>query len=136
MVRIKGSLASDALVFFGASGDLAYKQIFPALYAMTKRGVLNVPVVGVAHSDWSLAQLRERAKESIEGVGGGIDDRRALDRLLARLQYVGGDYKDASTFTALKAALGAASRPTHYLAIPPLLFASVIEPLGASGLGN
>jgi glucose-6-phosphate 1-dehydrogenase len=136
MVRTKDSLASDALVFFGASGDLAYKQIFPALYAMTKRGVLNVPVVGVAHSDWTLAQLRERAKDSIERVGGGIDDRRAFDRLLARLQYVGGDYKDASTFTALKAALGAASRPAHYLAIPPLLFASVIEHLGASGLAD
>src|ERR1700730_5826582 len=113
-------VASDALVFFGASGDLAHKQIYPALYSMAKRGVLNVPVVGVAHSGWSSEQLRARVKTSVHRVDGGIDDRRALNSLLSRLQYVDGDYKDADTFTALKAALGAASRPAHYLAIPPL----------------
>jgi glucose-6-phosphate 1-dehydrogenase len=103
---------------------------------MTKRGVLDAPVVGVAHSDWTLAQLRERAKDSIEHAPGGIDDRRALDQLLSRLRYVDGDYKDSDTFTALKAALGAASRPAHYLAIPPLLFADVIRHLGAAGLAE
>jgi glucose-6-phosphate 1-dehydrogenase len=137
MARTTGAgVASDALVFFGASGDLAYKQIFPALYAMTKRGVLNVPVVGVASSDWSVAQLRARAKDSIAHADGGIDDRRALNQLLSSLQYVGGDYKDRNTFTALKTTLGTASRPAHYLAIPPLLFADVIKHLSSSGLAG
>jgi glucose-6-phosphate 1-dehydrogenase len=137
MARTTGAgVASDALVFFGASGDLAYKQIFPALYAMTKRGVLNVPVVGVASSDWSVAQLRARAKDSIEHADGGMDDRRAFNQLLTSLRYVGGDYKDRDTFTALKTALGTASRPAHYLAIPPLLFADVIKHLSASGLAG
>jgi glucose-6-phosphate 1-dehydrogenase len=126
----------DALVFFGATGDLARKQIFPALYAMTKRGVLNVPVVGVAHSGWGLDQLRARAKDSILHSVGGGDDRRALSHLLSRLRYVDGDYKDSDTFAALKQALGGASRPAHYLAIPPLLFATVIKELGAAGLAD
>jgi glucose-6-phosphate 1-dehydrogenase len=130
------NVVSDALVIFGARGDLAHKQIFPALYTMTKRGVLNVPVVGIAHADWSLAQLRERAKDSIEHVDEGIDDRRAFNNLLSRLRYVGGDYEDRATFIALKAALGAASRPAHYLAIPPPLFATVIKHLGTSGLAD
>jgi glucose-6-phosphate 1-dehydrogenase len=129
-------VASDALVFFGATGDLAHKQIFPALYAMTKRGVLNVPVIGVAHSNWGLLQLRNRARDSIEHTSGGIDDRRAFHHLLARLEYVDGDYEDADTFTRLKMALGDASRPAHYLAIPPSLFADVIRHLGASGLAD
>jgi glucose-6-phosphate 1-dehydrogenase len=128
--------ACDALVFFGATGDLAHKQIFPALYAMTKRGALNVPVVGVAHSGWSVDQLRDRAKESIAHSTGGIDDRRALRDLLSRLRYVDGDYKDSHTFAALKRALGEASRPAHYLAIPPLLFARVIKELGAARLAD
>jgi len=127
---------SDALVFFGATGDLARKQVFPALYAMTKRGVLNVPVVGVAHSGWSLDQLRDRAKDSVAHSAGGIHDKGALDDLLSRLRYVDGDYKDPGTFAALKAALGKASRPAHYLAIPPLLFATVIKELGAAGLAD
>jgi glucose-6-phosphate 1-dehydrogenase len=126
----------DALVLFGATGDLAHKQTFPALYAMTKRGALDVPVVGVAHSGWSLDQLRDRAKDSITQSAGGIDDRRALGALLSRLRYVDGDYKDPDTFAALKDALGTALRPAHYLAIPPLLFATVIKELGAAGLAD
>jgi glucose-6-phosphate 1-dehydrogenase len=128
--------ASDALVFFGASGDLAHKQIFPALYAMTKRGALDVPVVGVAHSGWALEQLRNRARDSIEHAPGGIDDRHAFNQLLSRLQYVDGDYQDAGTFARLKVALGTVLHPAHYLAIPPSLFADVIQQLGAAGLAN
>jgi glucose-6-phosphate 1-dehydrogenase len=131
-----GKGGSDALVFFGATGDLARKQIFPALYAMTKRGVLNVPVVGVAHSGWGLDQLRKRAKDSIAHSPGGSDDRGALRDLLSRLRYVDGDYQDSDTFAALKTALGAASHPAHYLAIPPLLFGTVIKELGATGLAD
>jgi len=126
---------SDALVLFGVTGDLARKMIFPALYAMSKRGVLDVPVVGVASSKWSLAQLRRLATDSIRHSG-GIDDRRALRHLLSLLQYVGGNYNDLDTFQALKLALGDARRPAHYLAIPPSLFATVIEGLGGAGLAE
>src|SRR5487761_2186647 len=126
-----GAARSDALVLFGATGDLVHKKIFPALYAMVKRGVLDVPVVGVAFSNWSLAQLRRRATDSIRNCG-GIDDRPALRHLLFLLRYVDGNYNDADTFKALKQALGAARRPAHYLAIPPALFATVIEGLGAA----
>src|SRR5512140_80340 len=122
MTRTKGRRArSDALVLFGVTGDLARKMIFPALYAMAKRGVLDVPVVGVASSKWSLAQLRRRATDSIRDSG-GIDDRRALRHLLSLLRYVDGDYNDPGTFKALKKALGGARHPAHYLAIPPSLF--------------
>jgi glucose-6-phosphate 1-dehydrogenase len=124
---------SDALVLFGVTGDLARKMIFPALYAMSKRGVLDVPVVGVAASKWSLAQLRRRATESVRNSG-GIDDRRALRHLLSLLRYVGGNYNDVATFQALKRTLGDARHPAHYLAIPPSLFATVIEGLGTAGL--
>ncbi|MGA9665662.1 MAG: glucose-6-phosphate dehydrogenase [Gallionella sp.] len=127
--------SADALVIFGVTGDLAHKMIFPALYAMCKRGVLNVPVVGVASSKWSLAQLRKRVKDSIKQAG-EIDDRNALDRLLSRLRYVSGDYNDPATFSALKQALGEARRPAHYLAIPPSLFTTVIKSLGAAGLAD
>lgn len=133
---VSAGRASDALVFFGASGDLAHEQIFPALFAMTKRGVLNVPVVGVAFSGWGLQQLRARARDSIEHAPGGIDDRRAFDQLMSRLLYVDGDYKDADTFVRLKAALGKSRHPAHYLAIPPALFGDVIQQLGVAGLGN
>jgi len=126
---------ANALVIFGVTGDLAHKKIFPALYAMAKRGVLDVPVVGVAASKWSLAQLRKRAKDSIKQAG-KIDDRDALEHLLSLLQYVGGDYNEPSTFIALKQALGDARRPAHYLAIPPALFATVIKGLGAAGLAD
>ncbi|MDQ6708939.1 MAG: glucose-6-phosphate dehydrogenase (NADP(+)), partial [Candidatus Dormibacteraeota bacterium] len=126
---------SDALVFFGATGDLANKQIFPALYAMVKRGVLEVPVVGVAHSEWALADLRERAEDSI-GRNGGIDDRKAFKRLMSLLRYVDGDYNDEGTFAELKNALGKARRPAHYLAIPPALFGTVVKGLAKAGLAK
>ena len=130
-----GKARSDALVLFGVTGDLAHKMIFPVLYAMAKRGVLNVPVVGVAFSKWSLTQLHKRAEDSIR-KSGRIDDRLALRHLLSLLRYVDGDYNDPSTFKALKEALGEARRPAHYLAIPPALFATVIKGLGAAGLAR
>jgi glucose-6-phosphate 1-dehydrogenase len=130
-----GATPSDALVLFGVTGDLAHKMIFPALYAMAKRGVLNVPVVGVASSPWSLAQLRKRAADGIRKAG-RIDDARTLRHLLSLLRYVDGDYNDPATFRALKQALGDARRPAHYLAIPPSLFATVITGLGAAGLAD
>ncbi|MFN8669764.1 MAG: glucose-6-phosphate dehydrogenase [Gemmatimonadaceae bacterium] len=123
---------SDALVFFGVTGDLAYKKIFPALHAMAKRGALDVPVIGVASSDWTLEQLRERARASITEFGGGVD-ARAFATLAERLQYVRGDYANATTYQQLRAALGPSVRPLHYLAIPPSLFSHVIEGLGEAG---
>jgi glucose-6-phosphate 1-dehydrogenase len=126
---------SDALVLFGATGDLAHKMVFPALYAMVKRGTLKVPVVGVAFPKWDLGRLHERVKDSIERSG-GITDRRAFRHLLSLLNYVGGDYKDQDTFTAVKTALGRARCPAHYLAIPPSLFETVIKGLGAAGLAD
>jgi glucose-6-phosphate 1-dehydrogenase len=122
---------SDALAFFGATGDLAYKKIFPALHSMARRGNLNFPVVGVAKSGWGLEQLRARARDSIEKHGGGVDEKAFAD-LLKRLDYVDGDYADEATYAALKKALGNASRPTHYLAIPPSMFATVVQQLGRS----
>jgi glucose-6-phosphate 1-dehydrogenase len=129
------STPADALVIFGVTGDLAQKMIFPALYAMTKRGVLNLPVVGVAASNWNLAQLRQQATDSIKQAG-NIDDRDALDHLLSLLQYVDGDYNHPGTFKSLKQVLGDAKRPAHYLAIPPALFATVIKGLDAAGLAD
>ncbi|HUX31852.1 MAG TPA: glucose-6-phosphate dehydrogenase [Thiobacillus sp.] len=124
---------SDALVLFGITGDLARKKIFPALYAMAKRGVLKVPVVGVATSKLSVTELRKRARDAIR-ESGKIDDKPALDHLLSLLGYVSGDYNDPSTFEALKKALGEARRPAHYLAIPPSLFETVVQGLDAAGL--
>jgi len=123
---------SDALVFFGATGDLAYKKIFPALQGMIQHGTLTVPVIGVAGSGWTLDQLRDRARASLQEFGGGVDEK-AFARLLSLLEYIDGDYGDPATFTRLRAVLGAAKAPTHYLAIPPSLFASVITQLTASG---
>jgi glucose-6-phosphate 1-dehydrogenase len=131
-----GAAPSDALVLFGVTGDLAHKMTFPALYAMEKRGALQVPLIGVASSPWTLAQLRRRAEDGIRQAAGRIDDRAALRRLLSRLCYVDGDYKAPETFAKLKKALGDARRPAHYLAIPPALFATVIEGLGAAGLAK
>lgn len=125
---------SDALVLFGVTGDLAFKKIFPALYAMCREGTLSVPVIGVASSAWTVEQLRERARQSVE-ANGAVDDPGALERLLSLLQYVSGDYKEPGTFDALKKNLGEARRPAHYLAIPPALFSSVIRGLGSAGLG-
>jgi len=124
-------IPSDALVFFGATGDLAYKKIFPSLQAMVKRGNLNVPVIGVANADWNDEQLVARARESIETHGGGVDPD-AFPRLSELLRYVAGDYKDPATFQALRETLGNAQRPAHYLAIPPFLFSTVVEQLAKS----
>jgi glucose-6-phosphate 1-dehydrogenase len=118
---------SDALVFFGATGDLAYKKIFPSLQAMLKRGHLDVPVIGVAKAGWSLEQLRARARDSLEKHGGL--DEPAFDKLSGLLRYVDGDYADAATFETIRKQLGSAQRPAHYLAIPPLLFGTVVEQL-------
>jgi glucose-6-phosphate 1-dehydrogenase len=126
---------SDALVLFGVTGDLAHKMIFPALYALAKRGALKVPVIGVAFAKWSLARLRQRVEDAVRRSG-GIESPRALQHLLSRLRYVSGDYNDPGTFAAIKAALEGAQRPAHYLAIPPSLFATVIKGLGAAGLAD
>ncbi|HXC09683.1 MAG TPA: hypothetical protein VNV61_12205, partial [Steroidobacteraceae bacterium] len=121
----------DALVFFGATGDLAYKKIFPSLQAMIKRGTLNIPIIGVAKNGWSLEQLRERARDSLEHHGG--IDRAAFARLMELLRYIDGGYEDLETFKQLKKALGGADRPAHYLAIPPTLFGTVVEHMAAAG---
>jgi glucose-6-phosphate 1-dehydrogenase len=122
---------SDALVFFGATGDLAYKKIFPALHAMAKRGHLNVPVIGVAKAGWGLDQLKARAQDSIEKHGGL--DSAAFEKLMGLLRYIDGDYKDPATFQTLRRELGSAQHPAHYLAIPPVLFGLVVEQLAKSG---
>ena len=126
---------SDALVFFGATGDLAYKKIFPALQAMVKRGNLNVPVVGVAKAGWNLDQLKARAKDSLEKHGGV--DPAAFQKLTGLLRYVDGDYQDPATFEALRGQLKDATCPAYYLAIPPALFETVVENIAKSkGQGN
>jgi len=122
---------SDALVFFGATGDLAYKQIFPALQAMTRRGHLDMPVIGVAGRAWTSDQLRAHARQSLEEHGGV--DEAAFKKLSERLQYLSGDYSKPETYTKLREALGGAQHPLHYLAIPPSMFAPVVEGLGKSG---
>src|SRR5580700_2274307 len=123
---------SDALVFFGATGDLAYKKIFPALQAMAKRGHLNEPVIGVAKAGWNLDQLKARARDSVEKHGGL--DPAAFDKLSGLLRYVDGDYQSPATFKAIREQLGSAQRPAHYLAIPPpTLFGLVVEQLAKSG---
>ncbi len=127
-------LHSDALIFFGATGDLAYKKIFPALQAMVKRGHLNVPVIGVAKAGWKLDQLKARARDSVEKHGGL--DASAFEKLCGLLRYVDGDYKDLETFQAIRKELGSAQRPAHYLAIPPVLFGLVVEQLAKSGCTN
>jgi glucose-6-phosphate 1-dehydrogenase len=122
---------SNALVFFGATGDLAFKKIFPALYAMTRAGQLGVPVIGVARSAWTADQFRARARESIERAG--AFDEGTFASLASHLQYVQGEYEAAETYAALRAALGSATRPLHYLAVPPTMFEPVIRGLDASG---
>ncbi|MGB0049699.1 MAG: glucose-6-phosphate dehydrogenase, partial [Terriglobales bacterium] len=125
---------SDALVFFGATGDLAYKKIFPALQAMLKRGHLNVPVVGVAKAGWTLDQLKARAHDSLEKHGGV--DPAAFEKLASLLRYVDGDYQAPETFNALRRELKDAQNPAHYLAIPPVLFETVVEQLAKSNCSN
>ena len=122
---------SDALVFFGATGDLAYKKIFPALQAMIKRGNLDVPVIGVAKAGWNLDNLKERARDSLEKHGGV--DPAAFKTLCGLLRYVDADYENPATFATLRQTLGPSRQPAHYLAIPPVLFGLVIEQLGKSG---
>lgn len=122
---------ADALVFFGATGDLAFKKIFPSLQAMVKRGHLDVPVVGVAKAGWGLEQFQARARDSLTQHGGF--DPQAGPKLLGLLRYVDGDYADPATFAALRQALGATQRPMHYLAIPPVLFGQVVQQLAAAG---
>jgi glucose-6-phosphate 1-dehydrogenase len=124
---------SDALVFFGASGDLAFKKIFPALQAMARRGKLDFPVIGVAKSSWTLEQLIERARASVTEHGGG-EDREAFAKLVSQLRYVDGDYNDASTFTRLRAEMAGRNSPAHYLAIPPSMFGTVVGQLAQAGL--
>jgi glucose-6-phosphate 1-dehydrogenase len=125
---------SDALVFFGATGDLAYKKIFPALQQLVRRGKLDVPVIGVAKSGWNHAQLVERAKKSVTEYGGL--DEEAFPKLTRLLRYVDGDYGDPATFAKLRGELEGARRPTHYLAIPPSLFPVVVENLAKAGCAD
>ncbi len=122
---------SDALVFFGATGDLAYKQIFPSLQGMVQHGTLDVPVIGVARRPWTDDQLRDHARQSLQEYGGV--DEAAFAKLAAQMHYVSGDYDDPQTYVKLKAALGAAAAPLHYLAIPPSMFATVAQGLATSG---
>jgi glucose-6-phosphate 1-dehydrogenase len=135
MRSVKGAVRSDALVVFGASGDLAHKMIFPALYVLVRKDAFDVPIVGIAHSDWDLAKLRQHAEDGICKSEPAVD-RKVLRRLLGMLRYVDGDYNDAATFQKLKAALGTARHPAHYLAIPPALFETVLTKLGAVSLAN
>ena len=121
------NIHSDALVFFGATGDLAYKKIFPALQSMVKRGALTVPVIGVAKQGWNVEQLRARARDSLQ-THGGVDEA-AFAKLVSLLRYVDGDYADPATFAQLRKVLGDAKHPAHYLAIPPVLFGAVVEQL-------
>ncbi|MFZ1007627.1 MAG: glucose-6-phosphate dehydrogenase [Candidatus Sulfotelmatobacter sp.] len=126
---------SDALVLFGVTGDLAHKMIFPALYALAKRGTLKVPIIGVAFPNWSLSRLHKRVTDSIKRSG-GIDNKRALHHLLSQFSYISGDYNERGTFMDIKKSLGSARRPAHYLAIPPALFETVIKGLGAADLAE
>jgi len=125
------TIQSDAFVFFGATGDLAYKKIFPSLLAMIQRGNLSVPVIGVAKAGWNLDQLRDRARSSIQEHS--TMDEAAFAKLVALLNYIDGDYADPDTFKRLRQALGAAQHPIHYLAIPPSMFGVVVTQLGQSG---
>ena len=126
---------SDALVFFGATGDLAYKKIFPALMILLKAGKLDVPIIGVAKSAWGREQLIERARNSLNEYGGGVNDE-LFAQLAERLDYVGGDYADAETFTQIKEKLAGALSPVHDLAIPPFLFGATVQQLGNAGLAH
>jgi glucose-6-phosphate 1-dehydrogenase len=131
---IMNTVHSDALVFFGATGDLAYKKIFPSLQAMIKRGSLNCPIVCVAKAGWNLERMKERAKESLEEHGSLHAE--SFDKLCELLLYVDGDYKDPATFQEIRKKLGVARNPAHYLAIPPILFGEVVTNLGKSGCAD
>lgn len=133
--NVSGGTISDAFVFFGATGDLAYKKVFPSLYNMLRHGTLKCPVIGIAKAGWNLEQLRERARESIQSNGNGMDEG-IFAQLARQLHYIDGDYADPITFTKLRQELGKATSPVHYLAIPPSLFATVIEQLDRSGCSS
>jgi glucose-6-phosphate 1-dehydrogenase len=130
--RSAAPVTCDALVFFGATGDLAYKKIFPALHNAIEHKALNVPIIGVAKAGWTLDQLRERAAASVKEYGANVDGP-VFRRLVELLQYIDGDYQDPATFAQLRKVLGKAAHPAHYLAIPPVLFPTVVEALGRSG---
>jgi glucose-6-phosphate 1-dehydrogenase len=131
MNTAESNIESDAFVFFGATGDLAYKKIFPALYAMVQRGGFHIPIIGMARAGWNLDKLQERARDSVK-QSGEYDDQ-TFAKLAALLRYVDGDYADPGTFSKLKTALGLAKSPIHYLAIPPSMFASVVQGLQKCG---
>jgi glucose-6-phosphate 1-dehydrogenase len=131
MNSAQSKVESDAFVFFGATGDLAYKKIFPALYAMVQRGGFHIPIIGMARAGWNLDKLIERARDSVK-QSGEFDDQ-TFAKLAALLRYVDGDYADPETFSKLKQALGLARSPIHYLAIPPSMFASVVQGLQKCG---
>jgi glucose-6-phosphate 1-dehydrogenase len=126
-----GNRDADAFVFFGATGDLAHKKIFPALHRLTRGGRLDVPVIGVARGGWNLERLREHAREGVEKHGSV--DRDAFEKISRLLRYVGGDYDDPATYAELRKVLGDAKRPLFYLAIPPALFGTVVERLRGAG---
>src|SRR5271170_6249194 len=127
-------IESDAFVFFGATGDLAYKKIFPALYAMVRRGGFHIPIIGMARAGWNLQKLQERARDSVQQSGDF--DAASFAKLAGLLKYVDGDYADQDTFAKLRTALGAAQRPIHYLAIPPSMFGVVVQGLQKSGCAD
>src|ERR1700736_1609639 len=131
---MKNILESDAFVFFGATGDLAYKKIFPALYAMVHRDGLNIPIIGIARAGWTLDKMRDRARDSVQAAGDF--EPECFAKLSALLNYVDGDYADPNAYVQLKKALGPAARPIHYLAIPPSLFGSVVQGLAKSGCAD
>jgi glucose-6-phosphate 1-dehydrogenase len=135
IANTNAQVKSDALVFFGATGDLAYKKIFPALQSAVQHRSLDVPVIAVAKSNWTLDDLKKRASDSLKEFGGGVDPD-AFQKLAGLLHYVDGDYRDATTFARLRQELGSASHPTHYLAIPPSLFGDVVLALGRSGCAD
>jgi glucose-6-phosphate 1-dehydrogenase len=122
-------MRNDALVLYGVTGDLSYKKIFPALHALVRRGRLDIPIIGVARSGWSADRLRDRVRDSLREHG--CSDEAAAAKLCAQMQYVDGDYQDATTFARIEQALGACRQPLHYLAIPPNLFAPAVEHIGA-----
>src|SRR5262249_37929228 len=132
--RAKGMpMRSDALILFGATGDLAKKKLFPSLHELVRRGrLVNTPIVGFASSDWDTETLRQHALEGVKQYGTHFD-QDAFDKLAAMITYVKGDYRAPESFSALKDALQGAQHPTHYLAVPPSMFALVIENLGKSG---
>jgi glucose-6-phosphate 1-dehydrogenase len=125
-------IRSDAFVFFGATGDLAYKKIFPALQSMIRRGSLTVPIIAVARGTGGVEQIQDRARKSLEEYGGGVD-KDAFATFCSLLKYVGGDYQDPATYEAIARKLGNAERPAYYLAIPPSMFPPVVKALGTSG---